>query len=269
MKTLTYALIFVLLAAMYFVGFFVAKHKYSVINTALLPSSAPERMGLKPIGVYKDTQGAMHYVYPSDKNKFTKNELKESPVILPYLDSVAKALDIKTKQIESTTNINTHTEADSIPFLKKQIDSLKRLVFYYSDKQLKLTVRPGSTTDTLDKGSFDFAYDADLKINQYFKRKKFLGLNIGSKQHYTDISSNDPRTTIGGLSTLSVKQNMPSVGFRFQAVTSYSFLTQSLSPGVGFRFDLSRFSLNGIYYYNTKEEQWRPVLSLRYDIIQF
>ena len=267
MKRTTLIIAAILLIAVFFTGFFLAKEKYKPKGVTLLPQTMPASTALKPIAVYKDSAGNAHYIYNSVANVVTKKEAIKQ--LSPFIDSVAAALNVKSKQIETSTTIETQTKADSIPFYKKQVDSLKRLVFFYADKNLKLTVRPGNPTDSLDKGSFDFAYDADLKINQYWKRKKLLGLNIGSKQHFTDISSNDPRTTIGGLKTITVKQNLPAVGFRMGAQVNYNFSTNTFSPGIGFRFDANRFSLNGIYYYNTQLKQWRPVASIRYDIIQF
>jgi hypothetical protein len=270
MKTFTYILLALLLIGMFLTGYFVAKNKFK-LHAAVLPQNMPSVTNVNPVNVYKDSNGVTHNVYSAAANTYTKKEaLKQSSLLIPLIDSVAKALNVKSKQVETATTITTNTTADSIPFYKKQVDSLRNLVLYYSDKYLKLVVRVNSdVTDTLDKGSFDFSYDADLKIYQYWKRKQVWGLNIGSKQHFTDISSNDPRTTIGGLKTLTIKQNLPQIGLRIQAVTNYSFSTHSFSPGLGFRFDADRFSLNGIYYYSTDVSEWRPVLSLRYDIIQF
>jgi hypothetical protein len=267
MKTITWIISVVLLVGMFFSGFFYAKAKYKPHILPALPQTIPTSMQVKPTSIYKDSAGYSHFVYNPSQITVTKKEAIRQ--LSPFIDSVAAALNVKSKQIESSAIIETVAKADSVPFYKKQVDSLKRLVFFYKDKNLKLTVRTGNPTDTLDTGNFDFSYDADLKINQYWKRKKVLGLNIGSKQHFTDISSNDPRATIGSLKTFTIKQNLPSVGFRMGAQVNYNFATNTFSPGIGFRFDANRFSLNGIYYYNTQHNDWRPVLSLRYDVIQF
>jgi hypothetical protein len=232
-----------------------------------LPKQMPSESSAIAVEQYTDSQGHKHNVF---MNQESQRVIKKRTVsLLPYIDSVALALNIKSKQLEAESTVSTVTHEDSVKFLRIQVDSLKRLVYYYDDKYLKLIVRMGAKDSTLDTANFDFSYNDSLRIDQYWKRKKLLGLNIGSKQHFTDISSSDPRTTIAGLKTLTVKQNLPTVGFKLQAVLNYSLLNTSLSPGLGFRFDANRVSLNGTYYYNTDLNQWRPVLALRYDIIQF
>lgn len=265
--TIIIAFIFCLLLA-YFLGAHFAK-KPSVTKYEL-PKQMPEETQAVKVKTYQDSAGKNHVVFVTVPEMTKAQALKQTSSLVPYIDSVAMALNIKNKQLESSSTITSTVSADSIKFLKVQVDSLKRLVYYYSDKYLKLTVRTGSSKDTtLDSANFDFAYNADLKIYQYWKRKQVLGMNIGSKQHFTDISSTDPRTTIDGLKTFTVKQNLPSVGFRFQAVANYSILNKTISPGIGFRFDYDRLSLNGTYNYNPTLNQWRPVIGIRYDIIQF
>jgi hypothetical protein len=267
MRCYTYILLALVMIGCFISGYFYAKNKFNQFDLQSLAKTSSEvRAENAPVKVYKDIQGVEHKIYLQQPSLTKKEVISKN---LPYIDSVAEALSIKAKQLESVTTISTETRGDSIPFLQKKIDSLQRLVFFYNDKYLRLTVRTNPKSDTLAMDNFDFQYNDSLSIRQYWNRKSVLGLNLGSKQYFTDISSTDPRTTIGGLKTITIKQNMPSVGFRIQAVTNFNFITHSLSPGVGFRFDAHRFSLNGIYYFNTSIEQWVPVVGLRYDIIQF
>lgn len=219
---------------------------------------------LQPERTYKDDSGHIHTV--AKNPTLTKEAVKN---LIPFMDSVAEALDIKPKQIESITVVPTEMQAKEVAFLQKKIDSLKRQTYYYKDKYLQLAVRTGNDADTLDKGAFDFKYDADLTITQYAKRKKFLGLGLGAKQSYIDISSTDPRTTIMGVKKYTVMQKHPDWGLRIQAIQNYSFISNSANTGIRATFDLKHLSFTGGYYYNWNINQWRPSLSVGYDIIRF
>ncbi len=270
MKIITYAIVIMFLIGMFTTGFFVAKHFYKPRLFVSMPKSPPSVLNVKPTAIYKDSSGVEHYQFTNNQNNYTRNEaLRQSSTLLPYIDSLARALNTKSKNIESSVTIQSETKADSTPFYKKQIDSLKRLVFFYNDKYLKLTVRTGIPTDTLDNGSFDFAYNAELNINQYFKRKKILGLSIGAKQSFTDISSSDPRTTIMGVNKFTIRQQIPSYGLRLQGLASYNFNSNSFIAGPALRYDFDKWSLLGAYYYNFSLKDWQPVVNLRYDFIRF
>lgn len=233
------------------------RHDAEMNNTAI--STA-----IQPAKVYKDDSGHIHYEYkPEQPSKEVVQKL------VPFVDSVAKALDIKAKQVEDIVTISTETKDSQVAFLQKRIDSLKRVSYYYKDKYLQLMIKAGNPTDTLDKGSFDFKYDADLSINQYWKRKKFLGLPLGAKETYIDVSSNDPRTTVMGMKKYTVKQKQPEWGLRIQAIQNYSFISNSANTGIRATFDLRHMSFTGGYYYNWNLNQWRPSVSVGYDLIRF
>lgn len=219
---------------------------------------------VQPTKEYKDDSGRMHF---AAKNPQPAKEVIQK--LAPFVDSVAKALDIKAKQVEDVTAITTETQADQVAFLQKKVDSLQRVTYYYKDKYLQLAVKAGNPTDTLDKGSFDFKYNADLTIAQYWKRRKFLGIGLGAKQSYIDISSNDPRTTIMGLKKYTVAQKHPDWGLRIQAIQNYSFISNSANTGIRAQFDLKHLSFTGGYYYNWDLNAWRPSISIGYDLIRF
>lgn len=218
----------------------------------------------KTIKEYRDSANRNHTVI---ENVPTVKETLDK--LMPFVDSVSKALDVKPKQVESVIVVPTETQAKQVAFMQKKVDSLQRLTYYYKDKYLQLAIRSGNPADTTDKGDFDFKYNAELAISQYWKRRKFLGIGLGAKQSYIDISSDDPRTTIMGVKKYTVKQKQPSFGLRVQAIQNYSFISNSASTGLRASFDLRHLSFTGGYYYNWQLRQWRPSVSVGYDIIRF
>lgn len=259
--------ILILLAALA-IASFIACHEHNKRISAAAKKqliTAPETAALvKPERTYKDERGRTHIVI---KNVTPVGQTVQN--LMPFVDSVAKALDVKVKQVQSVIVVPSETQAKEIAFLRKKVDSLSRLTYYYQDKYLQLAFRAGNPADSSDKGSFDFKYNADLTISQYWKRKKVLGLPLGAKKSYTDISSNDPRTTIMGVKTYTVEQKQPGWGLRIQATQNYSFISNTFNSGVGARFDLKHLSLYGAYYYNWTLHEWRPVMSMSYDIVRF
>lgn len=215
---------------------------------------------------YTDSQGNDHAVAKDQLTNFSKKEaIKQLSGVKKYVDSAATALGVRSKQIESTTTISTLTQAKNV-FLQTQVDSLKKITYVYRDRYLNLNVRPPDPTDSLDTGKFDFSYNADLKIYQYWKRERILGLPIGNRVSYTDISSNDDRTTIKNLKTYTVKQKVPVFGLRGQLRTSYTPATNSFSLGPALRFDIRNISIGATLYFNTQQSTWRPNITADYTV---
>lgn len=213
---------------------------------------------------YKDSSGSQHVVVSTKINSIIDKEATQKA------SEIAKSLDIKPNQLENGIIVDTRVLQDSISFLNRKLDSSNRVTYYYKDKYLSLAVRTSNNpTDTLDKGNFDFSYDASLNITQYWKRNKFLGIPIGSKNSFTDISSNDPRTTIMGVKKYTVVQREPEFGLRIQALGAYNINTKAFSTGPSLRFDFFKSSLRGSYLYNFQTKQWNPSISLEKDIIRF
>ncbi len=226
---------------------------------------------VQPARVYKDSAGATHIVLKTGDHTYSSYSQAEHSAekLVPFIDSVAQALSIKPKQLESILVVPQQTEAAKIAFLQRKVDSLSQLSYYFKDKYLELAVKGGNPLDSSDKGTFDFKYNADLSIMQYWKRRKVLGIGIGARQSYTDISSKDPRTSIMGVRKYTVAQRQPGWGLRIQATQNYSFISNTANTGIGARFDLKHMSIYGAYYYNWKMGEWRPVVSASYDLLRF
>lgn len=199
----------------------------------------------------------------------TKNIVggKEVAVSKGLVDTVAKMSNIKPDQITDWKQIAMKTEGRALK-AERMVDSLQRETFFYKDRYLQLAYRRGNPADTTDKGTFDFKYDADLSVTQYTERGRILGLPIGSRKMYTDIYSNDPRTTIRGFKTFRVQQSQPHYGFRLQAGADYSLRRKLLQFGLGAQFDIDRFSIIGTYYYSPQENNFSPNIGARYDLIR-
>lgn len=176
-------------------------------------------------------------------------------------DSDALSIYLLKRQVNDLIKISTGVRAENLASAFK-IDSLSRRVYFYQDRYLKLSYRP--PMDTIDKGTFDFNYDADLTVNQYQKRNGFLG----AKKNFIDIYSNDPRTTVNGVKRLSIERaSYPK--FRLQSSFVYNIDFKTLSPGITGRFEVKRLSVSGSYFYSPARLQWYSAVGLNYDLIRF
>lgn len=219
-----------------------------------------------PTTTYHDTQGVQHTVINSAVNTIIEGEKTEqAKKIEPIITKLAEDLMISAKNINSSTTISTITSATEVEFLKREIDSLKRITYFYRDKYLTLAVHPVSLDDTIDEPTFDFSYNADLNITQYTKRKWFLG----TKESFTDISSTDPRTSIKGVRTFTVKQKEPTFGLRIQAVAGYNMASANFFAGPSLRFDIKNMSFRALYSYNNYTKRWSPTIAGEYNLIKF
>ncbi|WP_207426008.1 hypothetical protein [Pedobacter sp. SYSU D00535] len=214
-----------------------------------------------------DAAGLEHVTIEAAGNIIPKAQANAA-VSEGILDTTAMAIGILKKQIENLLVVNSTLKADNLRAIQR-LDERQNPVYSYQDKYLNLNYTPGDPTDTADKGSFDFQYNADLTITQYWKRNKVLGLPLGSKNSYIDIYSNDPRTIVNGVKKLTVQQEQPLLGLRVQGVTSYDFTSGTLRPGAEIQFDAGRASFTGAYLYDPITDKWRPTVTGRYDLIRF
>lgn len=223
----------------------------------------PPKVDVPIVKRYKDSAGNEHIVVKDGKNIITKAELKNPERPLNIIDSSAKLLKIAATEIQRVTRINILMN-DSLMKARKIISGLnKQLSYAYNDRFVSLKFTP--PIDTADTGTFAFAYNADLNIVQYQKRKWFLG----AKESFIDISSNDPRTTIRGVKQLTVKQETPQFGLRLQGSVNYNLSTGNYGVGPGVRVDLGRFSLQGNYLYYQHVGKWYTAVTGNYDLIRF
>lgn len=246
--------------------------KLHICNNKKLPefkSSIQLDSGLliTPSSTYKDTNGAHHIVIDDRINSIIENQAtKAANDLVPILEQVASNLGVKPSQIQSATTITSEASRDSVVFLRRQLDNAQKQTFFYKDKYLTLSVNT-NPRDTVDLGSFDYKYDADLNIVQYNKKNWLLG----AKKSYTDISSNDPNATIMGVKRFTVEQKHPEYGLRLQAALGYNGVTGAISAGPAVRVDLGKIkgSLRAGYLYNTQTQKFGFTASFDKDIKRF
>lgn len=210
-----------------------------------------------------DDKGVEHAIIQDDQNIISRDNFIDSKRPQNQVDSAAANLKIAKDLITKLTIINTLTR-DSLLKAKKVVNTLNnQLSYVYKDKYVDLKF--DTPSDDNKEGSFSFAYDADLNIVQYQKRKWFLG----AKKSYIDISSNDTRTTIRGVRQLTIEQKEPQFGLRLQASTNYNFYTGNFGAGPGLRVDINRWSFQGNYMYYPSVDTWYPAITANFDIIRF
>lgn len=216
----------------------------------------------KVIARQVDQFGSEHVTISAAENIYPSSIFKEPAVSVGLIDTVAMALKIKTKQVEELLRVNSTLSIRNAKAFY-QIDSLKRRTIQYRDKYVSIAYTP-DTIDTV-AGSFDFKYNADLKIAQYYKRNWFLG----AKKSYIDVWSQDSRVRINGVDRFQVEQKDPAFGLRVQATSAYHPKNGIYGVGGGARIDLGRFSINPNYMYYPKSGTWSPNIQVNYDLIRF
>lgn len=209
-----------------------------------------------------DKFGSEHVTISAAENVYPISALKRTGVSLGLIDTVAMALKIKTKQVEELLRINSTLNVKNAKAVYV-IDSLKIKTVQYRDRYVTLKYTP-DTIDTV-AGTFDFRYDADLKIAQYYKRNWFLG----AKKSYIDIWSGDDRVKINGVDRFQVEQKDPAFGLRVQATSTFHPKNGIYGFGGGAKIDVGRFSINPNYIYYPKSGTWAPNLQVNYDLIRF
>lgn len=221
---------------------------------------------VKDVKTYKDKEGNEHITFKNDQNVITKAEIKnpDRPKTT-ILDTVAENIGVAASEIERITRFSVQMEARALKAERERDEYKQQLYFAYSDNYVRLRFTPPAENDTLGNGTFDFGYNIDLDITQYFKRKWFLG----AKHSYIDISSKDKRATIGGVRQLTVEQKTPQFGLRLQGSANYNPQNGALGIGPAVRIDLGRFSVQGNYLYYSEESRWRYGIIGNYDLVRF
>lgn len=175
------------------------------------------------------------------------------------LDTVA-ALNIKRDELKQVMVVAT-TLTIKNQRLEKKITELATTYSHFDDN-FRLSVNVPK--DSLQAATFDAGYDADIITTQYNKGNWFTG-----NRAYMDIYSNDPRFTIKGARTLTVKQNQPLLAFKIQAAGQYNPVSKSIGAGAAARLDISRFSVQGNYMFFPDQNKWIPNITTSFDLIRF
>jgi len=197
------------------------------------------------------------------ENILPRGFLNDDEVRPGIVDSTASDLNIRKKQVESITIINTTLAAENL-VLKKTIDSLNRVFYTYNDNYLAVKFKLPDAVDTIP--TFDYMYNAKLNYVQYWKKKFPV---IGAKRSYVDIWSDDKRNTINGIDRLKIEQREPQFGLRLQLRSIYVMDSQKLFVGPGASFDFKRYNIIGYSYYNVTDRNWFQAVGINYDFVRF
>lgn len=130
--------------------------------------------------------------------------------------------------------------------------------FRYSDAWTKIEFV--KSKDSLGTGHFNFYYDAEINYAEYYKRDWFLG----KKKHYVDFWIADSRATINGVKRVKFKPKEDRIKLDINAS---GFYTDRLNLGADAGISIDRTRIGAGYYYDVQERKWRPVVSLKFKIL--
>lgn len=214
----------------------------------------------KKIAEEVDKNGLQHTVYQMVK-EIDQDAIDK--VKSDLLDTVEQ-LNITRDKLRQITVVATSLQITNQK-LEKKIGT-RETTYTHTDPRASLSVF--IPRDSTQSATFNFKYDADLTTTQYKKRSWFLGSN----NSYIDIYSNDPRVTIQGARTLTVKQKQPEFGLRLQGQFSLDPKTLSYGVGPGIRVDLGRLSVQAGYLHYPRSKaspNWKYSVGANYDFIRF
>lgn len=200
-----------------------------------------------------DQNGLQHTIYKMVK------EIDQSAVDAVRADllDTTEKLNITREQLKQVMVVNTNLTIKA-QNLERKVSQLAT-TYSHSDDHFRLSVNV--PIDTLQAPTFDAGYDADLITTQYSKTRWLFW-----QDPYIDIYSNDPRFTIKGARTLTIKPKFPVIGFSGNAVASYNEFTGP-SAGAGISVRLEKITLNGGYQYYPDHKRWAGDYGLKFRLI--
>lgn len=197
-----------------------------------------------------DSKGFDHAVIEDKENVIRSlKELNDSSKM--QVDSLTKLLNIKDRQLKNWVSYSATLE-DSLVSATKVNDSL----FRYSGKNIKIEFLSG------DKPSFNYSYDATVNYAEYWKRDWFLG----KKKHYIDFWIEDEKARINGVKRVSIQPRDKSFGISLNAGGLY---TDRLNIGFDAEIKTGKVYSTGGYYYDILQEKWRPVIGVKFRLLEF
>lgn len=169
-----------------------------------------------------------HVVY---KEVYAKTDAeKELAVSRGYVDSLRKALDIKTGQIAELTRIKATVTATVKT--KASTDSSGNKRFSYTNKWLDFQL---NTADSL----LHYKYNVELSDVKYYRGNWLTG-----RTWYRDVSIADPNASINGIDRFTLPpERKKRVGVGVQAGYYYNPVNGQMLPavGVGVSYNLINF----------------------------
>lgn len=201
-----------------------------------------------------DEKGFEHAVIAEVEN-VVNNTSQVSDSVKRELDSITHLLGIKDNQLRQYISYSA-TLQDSLLKATKDKNSKS---FSFSDEWTKITYVPSDTND----GYFDFKYNAQINYSEYYKRDWFLG----KKKGYIDFWVSDPRATIMGVKRVKIEPKQDRVRFNAGGAAIYY---NGLHTGFNGELSIgSRYRFGAGYLYDFNSEEWKPMLSTRFIMIDF
>ena len=215
---------------------------------------------------YTDSSGKHTVFYKQDtRTTISDKELLDKDRPKNWADTVANALNIALKEIDRLQRQVSIMESRELQ-ANKTIEDLYKIVWQYRDKYADITFT--LPKDSTIKPTFDLSYRNTVTVTDYSRRDRVLGLKIGAKRSYTNITSEDPRTTINGYKTLQIQRREPFFGVRGYASGLYIPDFNFLGLGAGLGVEMGRLTLKGNYLYVPDNNKWYPNFSASYDLIR-
>lgn len=224
-------------------------------DTSKIEPIAREAVKAEVEGVKKklDREGFEHAVI-SDKENLVNSIKDLDTSARRELDSVVKLLGIKDKQLSHWMSYSAKLEGKLLA--AERTDSSYR----YADKWANIEyVR---SKDSLSNGHFNFAYNAEINYAEYSERKHFLA----PKRNYIDFWINDSRATINGVKRIKIEPKPDKFGIE---VNASSFYTDRLNIGVDGAVRMGRTKIGGGYFYDMLDGKWKPLVSVKYNLLDF
>lgn len=200
-----------------------------------------------------DANGFEHMVF-SDKNNVINSINEVSDSTREELRVVKELLKIKDKQLEHYIKYSATLEGKLLKATKTDSS------YKYTDKWADIEFFPPK--DDQSDGHFNFSYDVDLNYTEYWKRKGIFG----KKKHYIDFWISDPRAKILGVDRVKIepKKDRFTVDLKASA-----FYTDRLNTGLDMGFSFNRTRLGAGYFYDFNDNDWRPIVSANFKILEF
>ena len=244
---------FIIVALLLLCAYLFFLYKAPVVNDKM-PNEAKDLVEavVKDVNKKIDEKGFEHAVIEEVQNTITTIYQMDSSAISER-DSVVKLLKIERSQLKEWQQ-NAITWRDSFLIAKQRSDT----VYSYTDKWADIDfVKPKNDTPY-----FNFKYDAEINYAKYDERKWLLG----KKRDYVDFWINDQRATINGVKRL--KFEVPERMWGAE-VNAHGLYTDRLNLGFEGMVRFGRYKAGGGYYYDMNTNDWKPMLSVKFKVLDF
>lgn len=210
-----------------------------------------------------DKRGIEHTIFEESNNLLPANLQKSEGLYdKGFVDSLVNNTDIQREQITSLQQIVQTVKGKNLQAVA-EIDSLHNKIFTYNDSNFKVSYRPSK--DSTKAGLFDYTYDQKLNIIGY-SNKKWL---FGEEHEYTDISTDDPHSTINGSRKITINRTTKDFAVKLTAKSIYMPVSGNMGTGASLRVRYKRWLVSGSQYYFPALRVWKPVVGVEFELLNY